>query len=564
MHQPNKTRLRHFALTLATATLAFTVTATQAAELVRNGSFESPIVTAEQGWMSYYGENAPEGYPEDFCPPGTPPELPECDAGETVPGWTVFWQDTLEQITPEPGRLEIQTDPIGGIVAADGNQKAELDGHYRDPDYDDDEEFNENVFLGQSVDTCARQPYVFSYSWKARQDVPGDNDILVLIDDEVVLTNTEFRDNWTREEYKFLASPTGVSLLGFTSVGISNTLGMLIDNVSIIGADPSVEGACDLPPLCPNPNTLTLLYDGDFSGDDFPADGDGQTNKPGAVVSDFGELQNWVQVQVFDADLGDQLYAGTIRIGQTFTFPGANGARVPDLLFIELSDQQGTLLQEITLPTGDLNVGEEYGGIGIWDANCECDCVCEDDSKARNIDFRGLTENQTFDGDTFAGFGVRFSGARTTRPLMIQDTSDPTLPGSSQDHFNPVQGKALTFSRFADPAGRPNELAGRQQFNIDFDHPVVLKSITTMDNEEDGSEIRVYGEAGLIKTVPVPVTPDGTGNWEASLQVVKINAEGVTRVEFDSLGSTFIDDIAYHIPCGETCDCDCGAPGDPR
>lgn len=551
---------QHFAVraaSLAAVLLTTMLTTTAgAAELVVNGSFEEPVITAEQGWMSYYGENAPDGYPEDFCPEGTPPELPECNDGETVPGWTVFWQDTLLDEVPEAGRLELQSNegpdglPVGDILAADGSQKAELDGHYRDDDYTDEIFVNENVFLGQEMLTCARTPYEFSYAWKARRDVPGDNDILVLIDDEVVLTNTEFKQTWERENYKFLASPTGLSLLGFTSVGSSNTFGMLIDDVSVQGLDGSDPANCPPPrPICPNPDSLTLLYDADLSEDDFFAQ-----DPSSVVITDFGELQPWVQIRVIDPATDAELFSGAVRIGQTFSFMGPGGGPVPDELEIQINDQTGPALQTVIFDARNLAVGEEFGGVAVWDG--ECPCICEDEGRDVTLDFTGLTPNQVFDGETFGGFGIHFSGSRTNKPLMIQDTSDPTLPAPSQDHFNPIQGNALTFSRFDDPAGSPRELAGPQQFNVDFDEPVTVRAITTMDNEEDGSEIRVYGDNGLIKTVPVPVTPDGTGNWNASLQRVVVDAENVTRLEFDSTGSTFIDDLELYYPCGEVCVCD--------
>lgn len=535
-------------------------------ELVVNGGFEFPVVTAEQGWMSYYGENAPDDYltqPENYCPEGTPPQLPECQGGtpDTVPGWSVFWQDTIgEGLIEEAGRLEIQTNnPLpsngkiaGGIVSNGGNQKAELDGHYRDPDYTDDIKYSENVIIAQTIATCARTPYEFSYHWKARYDLPGDNDILVLIDDEVVLTNTEYKDHWTRESYKFLANGTGESILGFTSVGHSNTYGMLLDDVSIQGQngmDP--ESCAPPPPICANPNSLTLLYDADLDGEDFFAQ-----DETGVVVDTYSDgLPTWVQVRVYDAVGANELFVSTVRIGQTFTFTGAGGDKVPAELLIELSDLEGTVLQTISFRADQLSVGEEMGGIGVWSADCQCDCVCEETNQSYNIDFVGLVPDQEFNGETYAGFGVHISHSVAGFPMQIQDTSDPGLDPASQDHYNTTQGNALIVSKYQDPVSPGREYYDPHSFYFDFDTPVFMKSITTMDQEVEGSKVHLYDEGGaLISTVDVPVVGDSV------LQVVDINVAGVSRAEFFSKGSTFIDDIAYYIPCGEECSCDCDGP----
>ena len=161
------------------------------------------------------------------------------------------------------------------------------------------------------------------------------------------------------------------------------------------------------------------------------------------------------------------------------------------------------------------------------------------------IDFSEMTVGQVFNGDEYESQGVTFSNTPTSHPLVIQNTSDPTLPAPSQDHFNPLQGNALIVSKYTNPNGSVREYASPHTFVMDFAAPVNFKSITTMDNEDRNSKIMVFGENGLIKQVDVPMVPDGTGNWENSLQTVEVNAEGVTQVKFLSSGSTFIDDITY-------------------
>ena len=169
------------------------------------------------------------------------------------------------------------------------------------------------------------------------------------------------------------------------------------------------------------------------------------------------------------------------------------------------------------------------------------------------IDFSDLTPGQVFVGDEYAGLGVTFTNTPSSHPMVIQDSSNPNLPAPSQDHFNPLQGNVLIVSKYKQPNGSQREYASPHSFVMEFSTPVTFGSITTMDNESRGSYIQAFGENGLIKKVDVPVVPDGTNNWENSLQVVRVDAEEVTRVVFFSKGSTFIDDITYDVPDPAQC-----------
>ena len=164
------------------------------------------------------------------------------------------------------------------------------------------------------------------------------------------------------------------------------------------------------------------------------------------------------------------------------------------------------------------------------------------------IGFTDLTPGQIFNGDEYSNLGISFSNTPASHPMVIQNTSDPNLPGPSQDHFNPIQGNALIVARDKNPNGSVREYANTHKFVMHFDEPVKFESITTMDNESKGSKIKVFGNNGLIKLVDVPVVPDGENNWQNSLQTIIIDAENVTKVEFLSKGSTFIDDIKYGVP----------------
>lgn len=329
-----------------------------ATELVVNGSFEEPVVTYEQGWMSYYGENDDGGCEsrgEEVCP------------DETIPGWEIYWRDSVLAGDPQPGRLELQHGFLAGTSAAEGDQKAELDSHYRQGSEDN------NVVIVQSLDTCPGSPYTLRYSWKSRTDEPGDNDTLVLIDDELLFTLTAYMPTWTEEEYNFFANDSGVSGVGFTSVGTSTLLGMFIDDVSVTGADGSDPESCQPPPaVCGDkPTALTLLYDADLNGvDKFTQDPD-EVSIASFYDTQVG-LPHYVRIRVYDhfrkASRRTMLFNELVSIGEIFEVGGLR-KKIPPRLFIDIETPKGELLQSVEFHTScsqPLNVGDEFGGIAIW------------------------------------------------------------------------------------------------------------------------------------------------------------------------------------------------------
>ena len=173
----------------------------------------------------------------------------------------------------------------------------------------------------------------------------------------------------------------------------------------------------------------------------------------------------------------------------------------------------------------------------------------------RVIDFDTGPEGEALSHGTLLDHGFRigdvtFDTPSSNNPFGILDTSDPAgMDQSSTDMITPDQGNALIVTRYADQSSF-EEKAGDTDFHLTFDEEVTLLSLVTMDNEMGGA-IRLYGGDGtLLNTVDIPEVPDGREDAEASLQTIEINTAGVQRVEFDSPGSTFIDDITYLLDTG--------------
>jgi hypothetical protein len=370
--------------TLAAAGLALAPLAI-AGELVVNGSFEEPVVPDNyplgSRWATYFGENG-AALAGDYC--STHAMNSHCADGETVPGWSAIWADTVG-ITDEPGRIEIQFGDIGLVSAKDGNQKAELDSHHH---YDDQPLGNNDIYLYQTLKTCPRKPYVLDYWWKPRLALTADMD--VYLDGRLVCehhtTNQGPLPMWERTTFHFIAD-TMFTELGFTACTTGDTYGPYLDWVSVKGpthGDPE----CDDPdPICgERPEYLTMLYDGDLDGVDH------HRQAPGHVIVNTltsDPLPDTVVVMAYDwrgkyknASRGKKsqnvtpLFDREVNRGmETFTVDPASGQKwLPPVMFFEIwsvgdATTESELLQTVQFHTScsqPLNVGDEFGGIALW------------------------------------------------------------------------------------------------------------------------------------------------------------------------------------------------------
>ena len=338
-------------------------------ELILNGSFEEPQVTSPSGWTTYFGQNYTSGIAT--CPLNTT----TCNDGTLIPGWSVMWSHPLApdpDWVPEPGRIELQSDVaageiIGSCTACRGEQKAELDSHHRLGDTTDN-----NATIYQILKTCPGLAYTFKYSWKGREDVVGMSDLDVLIEDVLLTQHVQFDVSWRHETHIFTANQTGTTAIAFHSCGDGNTLGVFLDNISVIGPDGSIPELCDEPyDLCEfgdKPISLTLLYDGNDdtlhhqTTDEVIVDPEVVTAYPDpAHIVIYGNNPN-----------KDALYAGTWSIGEPIVFTGPHH-RIPSRLRFEIRDPENNdaVVQTVQFHTScsqPLFIGDEFGGITVLSA----------------------------------------------------------------------------------------------------------------------------------------------------------------------------------------------------
>ena len=163
-------------------------------------------------------------------------------------GWDVF--DILPGWHTSAGNgIELQKKVVTG--SQDGSYHVELDSHKRG---------SSNSMMTQTVDSLVvGEEYLLEFYYKARTNNANDNGINVYWYDAAVDFDSSIEalhvadgtrrenPNWQKQSVSFVATATSMDL-SFASVGSQNTLGGLIDNVSL-----------NQVALVPEPNSIALM-----------------------------------------------------------------------------------------------------------------------------------------------------------------------------------------------------------------------------------------------------------------------------------------------------------------
>lgn len=183
-----------FALSLLPFVLA--AKPVNAANLVRNGSFEEPLVTNSRQW-DWYG---------------------------SIPGWSLS----------QGNAIEVQKTIKGIGSAADGVQHVELDS-------------TQSSSIFQYLSTKVNRKYSLTFAFSARPGTPTSDNILGIkwnsyLIDKLMADGTGFTDsNWKNFTYTVTAK-TSRTRLEFADLGKSNSVGTYIDNVSVKAVDEPTSG----------------------------------------------------------------------------------------------------------------------------------------------------------------------------------------------------------------------------------------------------------------------------------------------------------------------------------
>ena len=185
---------KKFLTGLATGLFMFGIAGMANANLIDNGSFESPDI-GDSTWHVY----------------------------STIDGWT----------TVVGAGIEIQSGGIAG-TSFDGDQHVELDSY-------------NNTTMEQIIDTVLGQTYTVSFYYSPRPGVAENSNGITVFWDYYMLgttiTGTTSSDTvWTQYSFDVLGTGAATSLQ-FSAVGKSDSLGGYLDLVSVTEAAPVPEPA---------------------------------------------------------------------------------------------------------------------------------------------------------------------------------------------------------------------------------------------------------------------------------------------------------------------------------
>ncbi len=182
--------------------------------LVVNGGFEMPVVTAPQGWDIY-------------------------DSGSGGLGWTVEWRSDVPAswggwTRPDPAHLELHRG-VNNWASHSGYQHAELDTDWNDHLGTLNNE-PASVRIYQDLATCPGETYTLQYYWSPR---PGhaDNAIAVSWGGLNIANHSGPGGGNTiwNPETRILTASSEWTALAFVEAANNDSLGMFLDDVSVVG-----------------------------------------------------------------------------------------------------------------------------------------------------------------------------------------------------------------------------------------------------------------------------------------------------------------------------------------
>ncbi len=155
------------------------------ANLIANNGFETPVVSGS--WQIF----------------------------TSVPGWTL-----------NDGQIEYQTQSTVGLVPYEGIQYAELDPNY-------------NVRISQAFSVFGGEKYDISFAQSCRQDDRSLPSTLAVYWDGTLLGQTTCDQaqavsrSWVTYSYSVTPGSDGTATLMFADEGVSDSFGVLLDNVKV-------------------------------------------------------------------------------------------------------------------------------------------------------------------------------------------------------------------------------------------------------------------------------------------------------------------------------------------
>lgn len=206
--------------------------------LLQNGSFESPEVTASQKWQTFAN-------------------------GTGGMAWTVEWvEGQAEEFNsvdrPNPALQEYQ-EGVNGWLAHDGDQFTELDSDWFGPTGPNSNISGEPalVKIYQDIVTTPGTLYQLKYYFSARPQTAADENVLIVKigadSDTHTFGNATNQTNWIEYTKNFIAVSNSTRI-EFQAGGTANSLGVLLDDVTLTAMN-----------CVPNPNYSNQTCDGTWT-----------------------------------------------------------------------------------------------------------------------------------------------------------------------------------------------------------------------------------------------------------------------------------------------------------
>jgi hypothetical protein len=163
---------------------------------------------------------------------------------ESIPGWSAYLSE------PVTGRIEVQNGPtIGGIAAAEGSAKVELDAH-------------NNTMMYQDITTETLKKYVIRYSYSPRVNGNAEtNKAGVFWNGERIIDLNGTTKGWAEFTHVVDAGELDTTRLEFHGEGTSDSLGAYIDGVSVREVNCQVPSSISFIPDAKDLNTSVASFD---------------------------------------------------------------------------------------------------------------------------------------------------------------------------------------------------------------------------------------------------------------------------------------------------------------
>ena len=280
-------------------------------EMVANGGFETPVVSQGAGWDAF--DNA------------------------EMAGWSASWYGGSasfnSNVRPEP-QVEMHRGVNGWLPPDGSRQYVELDTDWTGPVNDFSGE-PASIALSQDIPTVIGNQYTVSWKHSARPN-HANNHLQVVVGDTEVYNSGNVAGGsntvWQTESRTFVAT-TDLTKISFIEIGMTDSLGMFLDDVTVSCTAPSPSPS---PTATPTPSPTPIACSEGATWANAVASSQQGTLKNGSPVTDPARTNPAKTLGANDGQFYSLGYGGVIIV----SFAGyiVDVPDYPDLSFHEVTN----------------------------------------------------------------------------------------------------------------------------------------------------------------------------------------------------------------------------------